>query len=96
MAAVKFQVRVSIGKNRASHGRLRTALMFRMSTRSAGHWREIGDLVRNRTNGSRLGAPSETLIIQYDNLTFAINVPEPFTLSLFGAGRRRKRRDHVE
>ena len=45
-----------------------------------------------------LTAPSETLITQYDNLTFAINVPEPFTLSLFGAGlagaislRRRKK-----
>jgi hypothetical protein len=47
---------------------------------------------------SGLTAPNETLITQYDNLSFAINVPEPFTLSLFGAGlagavamRRRKK-----
>ena len=50
------------------------------------------------TQISGVGAPDETLITQYDNLTFAINVPEPFTLSLFGAGlfsavgmRRRKK-----
>jgi PEP-CTERM motif-containing protein len=38
------------------------------------------------TQESGIGAPSENLITQYDNLTFAINVPEPFTLSLFGVG----------
>lgn len=51
------------------------------------------------TQETGLTVPSETLITEYDNLRFGINVPEPFTLSVFGAGiagavalrRRRKK-----